>query len=83
MFKLLNGENMGKSKKRIFNKSGENNGSVIKRTDAVKQVINSLKKNIINNDIKNNISLFGITADELLEAGASFEDISAVKNILN
>ena len=74
---------MGKAKKRIFNKGNENIGTVVKRSDAICSIVNSLENGDISTDIKNNISLFGITAEELLEAGASLEEISVLKNIIN
>ncbi len=74
---------MGKAKKRNFNKNTDIIGSVIKRKTVVDDVICAIKNNNFSTDIKNNITLFGITAEELLEAGASIEEISAVKNVLN
>ncbi len=74
---------MGKAKKRMFNKTNENIGTVLKRSDAVCNVVSSLKNNDVSAETKNNISLFGITAEELLEAGASLEEISLLKNIIN
>lgn len=71
---------MGKSKKRIFNKNTET-GLVLKRTKAVSEVMFSINNNKITEETKRYISLFGISIEELLEAGAEFEKISAVKSL--
>ncbi len=73
---------MGKSKKRNFSKNNEKIGSVIKRQTVISDVINAIRKNSISDEILGLISLFGITAEELAEAGASFEELSAVKNVI-
>ena len=74
---------MGKSKKRGFHRSNDKIGSVLKREDVVLKVLSSIRKNALSDEIHSLISLFGITAEELSEAGASFEELSAVKNVIN
>ena len=69
---------MGISKARIFHKGINEQIPRISRKDAIKQVVNFLE----NNDIKNSINLvtmFGLSAEEVLEAGASYEAVYAIK----
>ena len=73
---------MGKSKKRSFNKAREKDITSVKRADAVTDIINSIRNNSLDSDIKNLISLFGITSEELTEAGATYEELSAVKHLI-
>lgn len=74
---------MGKSKKRIFNKYLNNINTTLKRKDIVKTIISDIKVNLIKDETKNLISLFGISTEELLEAGATYEEISVIKSFLN
>ncbi len=73
---------MGKSKKRIFNKNKNQNGTSIKREDAVNLIIERIKQNTLDKETNNLITLFGITAEELAEAGACYEEIRAIKSLL-
>ena len=73
---------MGKSKRRSFNKAKEKDITSVKRADAVKNVIKSIKNNSFDTDIKNLISLFGITSEELTEAGATYEELSVIKHLI-
>lgn len=73
---------MGKSKKRNFNKGTINKGSVFKRSDAIKYIIADLKSNVITEQTKQYISLFGIKAEELTEAGATLEELSLVTPLI-
>ena len=72
---------MGKSKKRIFNKN-KISGTTIKREDAIKKVLLGIKNNILDIEEKNLISLFGISAEELAESGATYEELMAIKSLL-
>ncbi len=72
---------MGKSKTRIFRKGANDHIPTISRNEAILEAIKYLE----NQDIKNATSVitrFGLGAEELLEAGASYEAVVAVKNIL-
>ena len=71
---------MGKSKKRSFNKNINDDGTVITRLSAIKRVVNLLK----NGDKKaySLISMFGLSAEEILEGGASVELVKGLDNIL-
>ena len=71
---------MGKSKKRILNKNTSLRGLNLKREEIISQVLSNIRCNNINDDTKNYISLFGITVEEISEAGATFEELSAFKH---
>ena len=71
---------MGKSKARILRKGINNQIPTMSREDALNVVVVALN----NNDIaqaKYFISFFGLNAEEILEAGASYEAVVAIKNI--
>ncbi len=73
---------MGKSKARIFRKGINDQIPRISRADAISETVKHLEsKNI--NDAKNLITMFGLSAEEILEAGGSYEAVIAIKNILN
>ncbi len=78
---------MGKAKKRNF-QSCINAGISIglpatcTREDAVNFVIKNIKANNLGGQTKDVISLFGITAEELSEAGAAYEDLLALRAVL-
>ena len=71
---------MGKSKTRIFRKGINNQFTRMTRDEAVTEVANLLNCNL-NSDAHNLITMFGINAEEALEAGASYEAVIAMKNI--
>ena len=71
---------MGKSKARIFRKGINDRFSNISRVSAIDNVVVFLKSNSIS-EAKELITMFGLTAEELLEAGADYESIVALKNI--
>ncbi len=73
---------MGKSKKRILNKSNETLKPLLKRKTVINNIIKDIKNNNLREDTKNFISLFGITFEELSEAGVSYEELSAVKHLI-
>ena len=78
---------MGKCKKRTLRQT--NNFSKITymtREDAVNKVFKSLCQKTKKLDIKNalnTISLFGISAEELSEAGMSYENLNALGSVVN
>ena len=73
---------MGKSKARIFRKGINDQIPRISRADAISEAVKHLEtKNI--NDAKTLITMFGLSAEEILEAGGSYEAVIAIKNILN
>ena len=71
---------MGKSKSRIFRKGIQNQIPKLSRADAISEVV-ALLDSSKNNEAKDLILMFGLNADELLEAGASYESVISIKNI--
>lgn len=69
---------MGKCKKRtiINNPILEN---PMTREDAIAHIIKSIRSNSLDTDTKNLLTLFGISSEELVEAGVSFEELSILK----
>lgn len=71
---------MGKSKARILKKGVNQRFPYMTRESALKSVV----KNIENRDeVIDTITLFGFTAEDILEAGAEYEDVMAFGGILN
>ena len=70
---------MSKSKIRILKKNSGIGGAALKRNEAVIIVLKNIKQNKQLNETEKLIGLFGITVEELLEAGAEYEEISAIK----
>ena len=73
---------MGKSKTRIFRKGKNDLITKMTREEAIKEAAKFLN-NSNNMDAHNLITMFGIEAEEALEAGASYEAVIAMKNIFN
>lgn len=71
---------MGKSKSRIFRKGINDQLPKISREDAVNEVVKHLNGNN-NSEAHGLITMFGLSAEEILEAGASYESVVAMKNI--
>jgi len=71
---------MGKSKARIFRKGIYDQIPKMTREDAIKFAVDELKKSDLS-EAKKLITLFSLTAEDLLEAGASYESVIAIKNI--
>ena len=71
---------MGKSKARIFRKGINDQLPKISRNDAISLAVENLEKGDIAG-AKYYITMFGLSAEELLEAGASYETVVAIKNI--
>ena len=72
---------MGKSKSRIFRKGVNDYIPTISRQDAIKNAIKKLEIQEIR-EATDIITMFGLGAEELLENGASYESVTAIKNIL-
>jgi hypothetical protein len=71
---------MGKSKTRILRKGKNNQITNMSRENAVDKTAEFLNTNNIPDAI-DLITMFGLTAEEILEAGASYEAVTAIKNI--
>ena len=70
---------MGKAKRRSLNQGINNKFQYMTRESALQSVIENLDKRI---DVMDTITLFGFTAEEMLEAGAEYEDIMALGNLV-
>ena len=71
---------MGKSKSRILRKGINDQFTTMTREPAVKETAKFLNSRTIT-EAHNLITMFGLTAEEILEAGASYESVVAMKNI--
>lgn len=74
---------MGKSKKRILHKGINDKITNIKREDALDLVVSDCLGAKVTEDTKDLISLFGLSAEELLENGAKYEDVLSLRAYLN
>ena len=70
---------MGKAKRRSLNQGINNKFQYMTRESALDSVIKNLDKKL---DIMDTITLFGFTAEEMLEAGAEYEDVMALGNMV-
>ena len=66
---------MGKSKSRILKKGINDKIPYMTRDTAIETVINNIENR---EKVLDTITLFGITAEEMLEAGAAYEDVVAL-----
>lgn len=71
---------MGKSKKRIIYKGKNLQFSNLTRSDAIKKTVELLESS--DKEAYSLITLFGLTAEEVLEAGASYEVVKGLEGIL-
>lgn len=71
---------MGKSKKRIIYKGKNQQIANMTRNEAIRSAVNMLNNN--DKEAYSIITLFGLSAEELLENGASFEIIKGMGNIV-
>ena len=70
---------MGKSKRRILNQGLHDKFPYMTRDLALNTVIQNINNK---QDVIDTITLFGFTAEEMLEAGASYEDVMSFGAIL-
>lgn len=71
---------MGKAKRRSLNQGINNKFQYMTRESALDSVVKNLDKK---NDVIDTITLFGFTAEEILEAGAEYEDVMALGGLIN
>ena len=73
---------MGKAKKRILHKTNSN--LYMTRESAVSRVSDIIKSSVIkeSNTVSNLITLFGLSAEELSEAGVPYENLMALRSIM-
>lgn len=74
---------MGKSKRRTLHKGKNNQITNLRREDALNDVVLACNKKNVNDEAKDLISLFCFSAEELLEGGASYEDVLGLMPILH
>ena len=55
----------------------------LRREDAIFGVVRNLKYNKFDTPTRDMITMFGLSAEELSEAGASYEEIKALRGILD
>jgi len=65
---------MGKSKRRILNQGIHNKFQYMTRESALESVIRNIENK---SEVIDTITLFGFSAEEMLEAGAAYEDVMA------
>ena len=71
---------MGKAKRRSLNQGINNKFQYMTRESALDSVIRNMDNK---NDVIDTITLFGFTAEEMLEAGAEYEDVMALGGLVN
>jgi len=72
---------MGKAKKRSFQKGINERFNKLTRSEAVGTVVQMLKSG--DSDVYALITLFGLTAEEILEGGASYEAVKSLGGLLS
>ena len=70
---------MGKAKRRSIALGRHNQIYNLSRNDAIISVVEKLSKQ---EDVSELITLFGLSAEELLEAGANYEDIKSLRGLV-
>lgn len=71
---------MGKSKKRIIYKGKKQQFTNLSRQDAIEMAVDMLNSSV--KEAYSLITLFGLSAEEMLEAGASYEAVKGMENLL-
>ena len=71
---------MGKAKRRSFNQGINNKFQYMTRESALDSVIKNMDRK---NEVIDTITLFGFTAEEMLEAGAEYEDVMALGGFIS
>ena len=70
---------MGKAKRRSLNQGINNKFQYMTRESALDSVVKNMDNK---NEVIDTITLFGFTAEEMLEAGAEYEDVMALGNLV-
>lgn len=71
---------MGKAKKRSINLGKHNQIVNMTRNEAVLEVVRRFKRN---ENVLDLVTMFGLSAEELLEGGALYEEVKAIEGILD
>ena len=74
---------MGKAKKRSLHLGINDRVANLSREEAINNVVNLLLRNGNKNQIYKLITLFGLSAEELLEAGAEYETVMSLQGIVS
>lgn len=74
---------MGKAKKRSLHLGINDRITNLSREEAILTTIDYLKSPRGRQDAYNLITLFGLSAEELLESGASYETVMSLKGLVN
>ena len=72
---------MGKAKKRSFQRGINERFDKLTRGEAVGHVVKMLKAG--DSDVYALVTLFGLTAEEILEGGASYEAVKSLGGLLS
>ena len=70
---------MGKAKRRSFNNGIHDKFPYMTREAALSSVVNNIENK---SEVLDTITLFGFTAEEMLEAGAAYEDVMSFGAII-
>ncbi len=70
---------MGKAKRRSLNQGINNKFQFMTRESALDSVIKNMDNK---NEVIDTITLFGFSAEEMLEAGAEYEDVMALGGLV-
>lgn len=71
---------MGKAKKRSINLGKHNQIVNMTRNEAILEVVRRFKRN---ENVLDLVTMFGLSAEELLEGGALYEEVKAIEGILD
>ena len=71
---------MGKAKRRSLNQGINNKFQYMTRESALDSVLKNMDRK---NEVIDTITLFGFTAEEMLEAGAEYEDVMALGGFIS
>ena len=71
---------MGKAKRRSLNQGINNKFQYMTRESALDSVIKNMDRK---NEVIDTITLFGFTAEEMLEAGAEYEEVMALGGFIS
>ena len=71
---------MGKAKRRNLNQAVNHKFQYMTRESALDSVVKNMNNK---NEVIDTITLFGFTAEEILEAGAEYEDVMALGGLIS
>ena len=71
---------MSKAKRRNLNQAVNNKFQYMTRESALDSVVKNMNNK---NEVIDTITLFGFTAEEILEAGAEYEDVMALGGLIS